>query len=44
MIANPAGVLAPAQLAVADEVLAAEERSRRHLAIYLSGSHAYGFP
>jgi predicted nucleotidyltransferase len=44
VITNPSGVLTPAQLAVADEILSAEEQSRRHLAIYLSGSHAYGFP
>jgi len=41
---NPGGVLTPHQLAVAAEVLALEESRRRHLVIYLSGAHAYGFP
>jgi predicted nucleotidyltransferase len=43
-INNPAGVLTEAQVAVASEVLAQEEAARRHLVIYLSGAHAYGFP
>ncbi len=41
---NPGGVLTPHQLAVAAEVLGHEEGRRRHLVIYLSGAHAYGFP
>jgi uncharacterized protein len=43
-IHNPAAVLSGAQHAVAAEVLAQEEAARRHLIIYLSGAHAYGFP
>lgn len=41
---NPGGVLTQHQAAVAAEVLAHEESRRRHLVIYLSGAHAYGFP
>lgn len=41
---DPWSVLAPAQAAVARRWLAERERERRHLVIYLSGSHAYGFP
>ncbi len=33
-----------AQSRVARRFLAAEEEQRRHLVIYLSGAHAYGFP
>src|SRR5687767_1029759 len=41
---DPWSVLAPAQAAVARRWLAERERERRHLVIYLSGAHAYGFP
>jgi predicted nucleotidyltransferase len=37
-------LLTPHQRAVADQVLAEEERGRHHLVVYLSGAHAYGFP
>ncbi len=43
-VENPAGVLSAPQHEVASEVLAAEGAARRHLVVYLSGSHAYGFP
>ncbi|HUS66573.1 MAG TPA: nucleotidyltransferase domain-containing protein [Kofleriaceae bacterium] len=43
-IQNPGGALTPHQHEVASEVLATEESRRRHLVIYLSGAHAYGFP
>lgn len=43
-IANPGAVLSDHQHAVTAEVLADEESRRRHLVIYLSGAHAYGFP
>ncbi|HWM87327.1 MAG TPA: nucleotidyltransferase domain-containing protein [Kofleriaceae bacterium] len=43
-IANPAGVLSAHQHEVAADVLGDEESRRRHLVIYLSGAHAYGFP
>lgn len=43
-IQNPAGMLTESQYAVASQVLAEEEAARRHLVIYLSGAHAYGFP
>lgn len=42
--ANPGGILSELQHAVASEVLAAEGAARRHLVVYLSGAHAYGFP
>ena len=38
------GVLSPLQDRVARAFLADRERERRHLVIYLSGAHAYGFP
>ncbi|MFN0064325.1 MAG: DNA polymerase beta superfamily protein [Myxococcaceae bacterium] len=38
------GALTEQQRAVALRVLAEEERSRRHIAVSLSGAHAYGFP
>ncbi len=41
---DPWTVLAPAQAEVARRWLAERERERRHLVIYLSGAHAYGFP
>lgn len=37
-------VLTPKQREVALAFLADRERERRHLVIYLSGAHAYGFP
>ena len=44
MIDNPQGVLGELQREVAAEVVAHEGRARRHLVVYLSGSHSYGFP
>jgi predicted nucleotidyltransferase len=44
VVENPAGVMSTAQHEVATEVLAAEGAARRHLVVYLSGSHSYGFP
>jgi predicted nucleotidyltransferase len=41
---DPWSVLSPAQADVARRWLAERERERRHLVIYLSGAHAYGFP
>lgn len=41
---DPWSVLLPAQQIVAKRFLADRERERRHLVIYLSGAHAYGFP
>lgn len=41
---DPWSVLSPAQADVAKRWLAERERERRHLVIYLSGAHAYGFP
>lgn len=41
---DPWSVLTPAQAEVARRWLAERERERRHLVIYLSGAHAYGFP
>ncbi|HWO21970.1 MAG TPA: nucleotidyltransferase domain-containing protein [Kofleriaceae bacterium] len=41
---DPWSVLTPAQAEVARRWLAERERDRRHLVIYLSGAHAYGFP
>lgn len=41
---DPWSVLAPAQAEVARRWIAVRERERRHLVIYLSGAHAYGFP
>jgi uncharacterized protein len=41
---NPGDILSAHQHSVAAEVLAHEEDRRRHLVIYLSGAHAYGFP
>ncbi len=37
-------VLTPKQAEVARAFVASRERERRHLVIYLSGAHAYGFP
>ncbi|HEY4179143.1 MAG TPA: nucleotidyltransferase domain-containing protein [Kofleriaceae bacterium] len=41
---DPWSVLSTHQAAVARSYLADRERERKHLAIYLSGAHAYGFP
>lgn len=41
---DPWRVLTAAQAAVARAFLAERDRERRHLVIYLSGAHAYGFP
>lgn len=41
---SPWGVLTPHQAEVAQGFLAARSAERRHLVIYLSGAHAYGFP
>jgi uncharacterized protein len=41
---DPWNVLPAAQREVARRYLADRERERRHLVIYLSGAHAYGFP
>jgi uncharacterized protein len=41
---DPWAVLTGPQQAVARPFLAERERERRHLVIYLSGAHAYGFP
>lgn len=41
---DPWSVLTPAQAATARRWLADREREQRHLVIYLSGAHAYGFP
>ncbi len=38
------GGLSPAQLEVAGQVFTEEGLQRRHLVVYLSGAHAYGFP
>lgn len=37
-------VLTAKQQAIADAFLAERERDRKHLVMYLSGAHAYGFP
>jgi predicted nucleotidyltransferase len=42
--ASPWTVLTPHQAGVARAFLAARSAERRHLVIYLSGAHAYGFP
>src|ERR1700754_834582 len=41
---DPWSVLTPEQAEVARVFVAARERERKHLVIYLSGAHAYGFP
>jgi predicted nucleotidyltransferase len=41
---DPWSVLTPKQAEVARAFLADRESERRHLVIYLSGAHAYGFP
>lgn len=37
-------LLAPRQRTVADRVVTEEENARHHIVVYLSGTHAYGFP
>lgn len=44
MDADPWAVLTPHQQTVARAFLTEREAERRHLVIYLSGAHAYGFP
>lgn len=41
---DPWSVLSEKQAGVARAFLAERERERKHLVIYLSGAHAYGFP
>ncbi len=41
---DPWSVLSPHQQEVARRFLAERERERKHLVVYLSGAHAYGFP
>lgn len=41
---DPWSVLSAKQAEVARAFLAAREQQRKHLVIYLSGAHAYGFP
>jgi predicted nucleotidyltransferase len=43
-VRDPWSVVTPRQQAVARTFLAAREQDRKHLVIYLSGAHAYGFP
>ena len=44
MTRDPWSVLTEHQTSVARRFLADRESERRHLVIYLSGAHAYGFP
>lgn len=44
MTFDPWGVLTAKQAEVARVFVADRERERKHLVIYLSGAHAYGFP
>lgn len=44
MTRDPWSVVSAEQARVARAFLAERERERRHLVIYLSGAHAYGFP
>ncbi len=44
MTNDPWSVLTPDQQRVARAFVADRERERKHLVIYLSGAHAYGFP
>lgn len=44
MTIDPWSVLTPDQQRVARAFIADRERERKHLVIYLSGAHAYGFP
>lgn len=41
---DPWSVLTPHQQTVAKAFLVAREAERKHLVVYLSGAHAYGFP
>jgi len=41
---DPWSVLSEKQVTIARAFLADRERERKHLVIYLSGAHAYGFP
>jgi len=41
---DPWSVLTPDQQRVARAFVAERERDRKHLVVYLSGAHAYGFP
>ena len=41
---DPWSVLTPHQATLSRAFLAERERERKHLVIYLSGAHAYGFP
>ena len=41
---DPWRVLTPTQTEVARTFVAAREAERKHLVVYLSGAHAYGFP
>jgi predicted nucleotidyltransferase len=43
-MSDPWSVLTAKQQAIAKRFLADRERERKHLVIYLSGAHAYGFP
>ena len=44
MTTDPWRVLTAHQAEVARAFIADRERERRHLVVYLSGAHAYGFP
>jgi uncharacterized protein len=44
MTTDPWSVLTAKQAEVARRFLAERDRERRHLVVYLSGAHAYGFP
>src|SRR5262245_42612945 len=44
MTTNPWSVLSEKQQEVARAFLAARDKERKHVVIYLSGAHAYGFP
>lgn len=44
MTTDPWSVLSPHQQQVTRAFIADREKERRHLVIYLSGAHAYGFP
>lgn len=44
MTIDPWNVLTPDQQRVARAFIADRDRDRKHLVIYLSGAHAYGFP
>jgi hypothetical protein len=44
IVQNPGDALTEVQYSVASDVLGEEEAARRHVVVYLSGAHAYGFP